>query len=228
MTMATNKKTAQVKTTKPDMVKEAKSPIVLSHDDSVGRSRQRLYLLLALLVMALGIGAYALKNQFVVASVNGKLITRNAYIKEMERQVGKSTLDTLILEALIQQESEKTGKFVGDEVVQSEVAALETQFEGQNQNLDDLLELEGMTRADLAKQIRFQKLVELLAPEASAPSEAEVKAYIADNEMMFDEKAEEKEKIEQATEQLQTQSNRSKINDWLEMLKEQANISYWN
>ncbi|MBU3935660.1 SurA N-terminal domain-containing protein, partial [Patescibacteria group bacterium] len=64
------------------------------------------------LVLVLVLGCY---YQFCnVATVNGRLISRFKYVKSMEKQIGKQTLDQMVTEALILGEAQKKGIKIED------------------------------------------------------------------------------------------------------------------
>lgn len=202
---------------------------MLNKPKKVMINKQQTMMIGGIIVLGLLVAAgYMLKGQMVVAMVNGQPITRMAYVGEMEKQVGETTMNNMVLEMLIQQESEKIGVTVEQSVVDEELKKLEERMKEQGQELDKLLEAEGMTRLDLIKQIRFQKLVEKMAPKSSEITDEQVLKYVEENKAMFSEDMKEEEVKEMAKQQLESQDSRSSMNNWLEMLKEQANIQYWN
>ena len=62
------------------------------------------YALVVLVVVGL---IYFVGKTFIAATANGQLIGRLSVIKTLEKQGGKTTLDTIILKALINQEAKK-------------------------------------------------------------------------------------------------------------------------
>src|SRR5688572_16109970 len=65
------------------------------------RRKEVLGLLLGLAVL---VSLYFLRGVFVAATVNGKPISRLALVKELEKQNGKETLNSLVTKELIFQE----------------------------------------------------------------------------------------------------------------------------
>jgi parvulin-like peptidyl-prolyl isomerase len=130
-----------------------------------------------LVVFVLVMGGLLLKKELVVATVNGQPISRLSLIREMEKSSGKQVLEGLIGKTLILQEAKKQNVFVGKEDVDQEIAKIEENFKNQGQDLNQLLAFQGMTRADLEKQIQLQKMAERLAGSTES---AQVQAWFAD------------------------------------------------
>lgn len=111
--------------------------------------------IIILIVIALGL----LKNQFVVATVNGQPITRLELIKDLEKKQGKAALDSLITEQLILQEAKVKKIQISQTDLDQEISKIEKSITSQGQNLDELLNAQGMTRQDLTEQIKIQLIL---------------------------------------------------------------------
>ncbi len=85
------------------------------------------------------------RNQFIVATVNGRPITRVNLLSELEKRNGKTVLDALVTQQLILQETEKRKITVSDKEVAGEVGKIEKSVSGQGQNLDLLLAQQNMS-----------------------------------------------------------------------------------
>ena len=178
-------------------------------------------LLLILLV------AWLNKDQFIVAWVNGKPITQTEYVKEMEKQVGRNTMEMLVMQALILQEASDQGVTVDQAEIDAEFKLYEDRYSQQGQNLDTLLAQDGLSRSDLAEQIRMQKIVEVLSAGDTEVSDEEVAGFLETNQSLMPEDMSEEEMQEMAREQIQAQSQQTQIQSWLEGLKAKATINYW-
>lgn len=170
---------------------------------------------------------YYFKNQFIVALVNNQPIWRFTLIREVEKQAGKTTLESLITKALVLQEAKKEGVKISDKEIDEELKNLETSLKEQGQDLDKLLEAQGMDRAEIKEQIRMQKTVEAIVGQDVEVSDEEIDAYIEENKSFLPEDQDVEEIKPVVREQLKQQKMSEKIGEWLESLREKANINYF-
>jgi len=185
--------------------------------------------LMVSLVAALLVGgaAYRLKDQFVVAMVNGQPISRLALIKELENQAGKNTLEALVTKTLVLQEAEKQGVTVGDEEVDQEIARIEEDVSAQGQDLTQVLGMQGISREDLREQIRIQKIAEKIVGEGIEVTDEEVENYFAENGDSFPEDADTEELKKNIRQSLEQQKLTEGINSWVTALRDSAEINYF-
>ncbi|MDP4010135.1 MAG: SurA N-terminal domain-containing protein [Candidatus Shapirobacteria bacterium] len=176
------------------------------------------------LVVAAGLFGYY--KYGVVAVVNGRPIFRIEYIKIMESQVGKQTLDRMVTETLIMNEASKKGVKIDKAVVDTEIAKIEEQLKTQGQTLDSALAAEGMARTDLEKQIRLQKLAEELSAPKTEITEAEINDFLDKNKDQLPKGASKEELQTLAKTQLSSQAQNEAISTWLADLKKNAKIIY--
>ncbi|MGB9706823.1 MAG: SurA N-terminal domain-containing protein [Microgenomates group bacterium] len=127
-----------------------------------------------LVVFILVTSGYLLKNELVVATVNGQPISRFTLIRELEKNSGKQALESLIGKTLILQEAKRQNVSVGQQEIDQEMKKLEENFKSQGQDLEQLLAFQGMTKASLEEQIRLQKTAEKLADSTES---AKVQAW---------------------------------------------------
>jgi parvulin-like peptidyl-prolyl isomerase len=206
-------------------IKVADSPVSVTPPQSQVKN---VYLLIAIVFMVLVAAGLYFKNQFIVATVNGKPISRLALIKELEKQGGKKVLDDLITETLIQGEAVKQNATVSNDEVNQEIVKIEEQLKQQNRNLDDVLKTQGMDRATLITQIKTQKLVEKLALKSiPAVTDKDIDDYIAANKDSFPKEATTEEIRSQVKSQLEQQKKSEAAQTWLTSLREKAKISYF-
>jgi foldase protein PrsA len=186
--------------------------------------RKIIFLILILIILVSS--GYLFKNQLVVAMVNGRPISRLALIKELERQGKTQVLENLITKTLILQEAEKQKITVSEEEINAEIAKIEEGLKSSEQNLDQLLQLQGMTRDDLKEQYRLQKKAEKLAGTDIEVTEEEIKNYQEENKdyLPKDKTAEEIKAM--VTEQLKSDKLNQKIQEVIQGLRDQANIKY--
>lgn len=190
-------------------------------------ARKGVYALLALIVLLL-IGAYVFKDRLIVVSVNGKYITRMAFIKELERQGGQQVLDQMVTEQLITAEAKKQGVSIPQDTIDTEIAALKTRLEGQGMNFDEALAKEGVTLTQLQKQISLQKLVEALTSDKTAVTDADVQKYLEENKDKLPEDNADSQELRTAIRDQLVQTKQQEVTQqWLEDLRSQAQIQYW-
>ena len=85
-------------------------------------------------LILLFVGLYLFKGIFIAADVNGEKITRFAVIKELEKQSGKQTLESMVTKTLIIQEAKKRDINIGDTEIDTEIAKIAKNIEGQGSN----------------------------------------------------------------------------------------------
>jgi foldase protein PrsA len=179
--------------------------------------------LLFLLILGL---VYVLKDEVVVASVNGKPITRMALIRNLEQQSAATVLENLTLKMLVEQELKKAGVQVSDEEMDAEITKIEDQLAAQGQNLDDLLKAQGLSRSEVKEQLALSKGLEKLLADKVSVTEEEVTAYFEENKefmgvMTLDEvRADIEAQLSQ--EKLTTEQQK-----WFAEIKQSANIKYY-
>ena len=178
-------------------------------------------IVIVLVVLLLGL----LKDQFVVASVNGKQINRIELIRELEKKEGKRALENLISEELILQEAKKGNISVTNEEVDREIETIEKNIKNQGQNLDDLLVLQGLTRQQLKEEVRIQIILKKLVGKLEV-TDKEVEDYIEKNNESIPADANMDEIKSQVKTQLEQDKVNQKIQSLIEKLRKNAKIEY--
>lgn len=184
------------------------------------------YMVIGVLVLIILLGGfYYFRGQFVSVMVNGQPIWRLTLIRELERQAGSDTLETLITKTLILQEAGKQGISISPEELDEKIKELEDNFTSQGQDLDQLLEAQGMTRAQLREQIEIQLMINKIVGEEVEVSDEEVDEYLEANREYFPEADSEETRVG-IKDQLEQEKLNEKIQSWLDSLREEAQISY--
>lgn len=190
-------------------------------------ANKRLIWMLVAAAIVIGGGFLFLRNWAIVAMVNGKPISRLALMTAMERQAGRDILDSLVTRELIGQAAQKQGVSVTSEDIEQEVNRVTEMFVTPGQDLESILALQGMTRADLEEDIRTQLLAQKMASTGSAEiSDEEVASYIEENSEMIPGDMTDEEVRATAKEQLESQKSRTELQEWLANLKAEAKIQY--
>ena len=179
-----------------------------------------------IIIILLG-GLYYFRSQFVVATINGQPIWRLSLIRELEQQAGKETLESLITKTLILQEAEKQKITASKEEIDQKIKELEDNFTSQGQDLDQLLEAQGLTRDQLRGQIEIQLIIEKIVGEEVEVTNQELDEYIEANQDFFPEGSDPEEMRASLREQLKQEKANEKIQSWLESLRNDAKINYF-
>lgn len=165
------------------------------------------------------------KNQFIVASVNGKQITRLELIKKLEKRDGKTMLDNLIIETLILQEAENRKVNVGNQEVDGEIKKIEKNFSDQGQNLDQLLALQNLSLEELKNQIRIQLILKKLVGDVKVTNQ-EIGDYIEKNKDLIPKETSPEKARGDAKKQLEDQKINEKVQALIKDLQQKAKIEY--
>ncbi len=115
-----------------------------------------------------------------VASVNGTEISKDELYAEMLKASGNETLDLMISDEIIRQETEKEGIDVTDEEIAAEIAVYEEQYGGADQ-LEAALAESGMTIEDLEEEVKtYVQIEKLIGPNIEITDE-QITAYFEEN-----------------------------------------------
>lgn len=179
-----------------------------------------------LIVLIILGAAYLLKDEVIVASVNGKPVTRFALIQSLEQQSASAVLENLTLQMLVQQELKKAGIVVTSEELDQELTKIEEQLSAQGQNLDDLLKAQGLTRAQVKEQLALSKGLEKLLADKVTVSQEEIAQYFEENkEFMGD------VKLEDVLADIEAQVRQEKLSTeqqkWFAEISKNADIKYY-
>ncbi|MFA6007897.1 MAG: SurA N-terminal domain-containing protein [Candidatus Shapirobacteria bacterium] len=210
------------KTTKRIVKKESEAAVVSQPLLTKTHKKINFPLILGLIIIAAAV--YAYYRFGVVATVNGKPISRLAYLETLEKQDKKQTITQLVNEALVYQEAAKQKVTVDQSVIDAEVKKVEAQITAQGQTLDAALTSEGMTLADLENEIRLQKTAEKLANPQVTVTQAEIDKFLVDNKTALPTGSTKEQLQTMATEQLSSQAQSDAVNTWFSNLKKAAQI----
>ncbi|MFW5704026.1 MAG: SurA N-terminal domain-containing protein [Patescibacteria group bacterium] len=182
--------------------------------------------LIILVAVALAVGAVQFYNWYVVATVDGEMITRPEYVEELENAAGQQVLEGLITRTIIEQEAQEKGIAVTEEEINQEITELEQQVQQQGQSLDQLLSFQGLDREGLREQIRIQKQVEKLAGNDVQVATDEIEAFIEENQDLAAEDVDLEELQQQAEQQLRQQKIDQKIQQLIQQLRQDAAVEF--
>ncbi|OGK12940.1 hypothetical protein A2861_02375 [Candidatus Roizmanbacteria bacterium RIFCSPHIGHO2_01_FULL_38_15] len=170
--------------------------------------------------------SYFFKGVFVAATVNGQPISRLSVIQKLEKQGGKSILDSLITDTLIKNEAKKKGIIISEDEVNQEIKTIEASVTEQGGTLEQALLQQGMTKESLRESVKNQKIIEKLFADKLKVTDAEVNKYIAENEIPIEE-GKEAETKKQIMDQLIQQKFQQEVQSWVTTFKTSADIKYY-
>lgn len=188
-------------------------------------SKKQFLLILTAILLALVL--YRFKGVIVAASVNGAPISRLAVLRELEKEGGKSVLNTLITNALILQEAKKQNVTVSPQEISDQVTKISDNLKKQGQDLDNALAMQGMTRSDLDTQIKLQILVQKMAASGITITDTEAQDYFKQNSSSYPKGTKFEDVKDQIKQDLTQQKASEAINTWITSLKTKAKINYF-
>lgn len=187
--------------------------------------KQKLVILGIVLVVAYVL--FSSKELFIAATVNGQPITRLKVLQELEKQGGQQTLDSIINEAIINQEAKKAGIEVSESDIDAKVEEVKTQLSSQGQELDALLTAQGMSQEEFRKQIKVQIYVEKLLADKVEITDESITAWIEANKEFLPKDQTEDQKKAMAREELKQQNLSTAFSTWLTEAKANSSINYF-
>jgi hypothetical protein len=167
------------------------------------------------------------RGLFVAAVVNGQPISRLSVVKETEKQAGKQTINNLVRNTLIEQEARKQKVTVTDKEIDEEIKKVEQTLSQQGQKLDQVLALQGLTKEDLRKLIRLDKLVSKMVGKDIKVTDQEIDEYIEKNRESLPQDQTAEQLRKSVSDTLRQQQLNQKVQTWLASLQSKAKIQYF-
>ena len=192
----------------------------------IAKLPKKIFLYIFILLVIAGV-IYFGGKVFYAASVNGQLINRFSVIKDLEKQGGKKTLDTIILKTLINQEAKKRKLAVSQQEIDAELQKIEKNVTSQGSTLDALLLQQGMTKSDLANEIKLQLLVTKMVGDNINVTDKEIDDYIDSQKIQISPDPDQEFPREQIKQQIKQQKLQKKIQAFVADLKAKAKINYF-
>lgn len=167
------------------------------------------------------------KGLFVAATVNGSPVSRLSVIRELEKQGGKQTLESIISKNLIEAELKKQNISVTPADVDEEIRSIEAQATSQGGTLSEALAAQGRTEESLREQITLQKGVEKLLADKTAVSDEDIDTYLKTNKPLPPKDMPIEDFRKQVGDQLQQQKFQQEAQKWIADLKAKSKIQYF-
>ena len=178
-----------------------------------------------LIVLFLVGAAFYFKDYLLAATIDGAPISRLSVIQRLEKQGGKSALDAIITEKLIENEATQKGLAVTDDEVAAEIKTIEASVAAQGSTLEEALAGQGLTMEVFTKSIKLQKALEKLLGDKIQVTEEEINQSLGDKSGIPAGK--EGEIREQITDQLKNQKLNQEASKYIEELRAKAKIKYF-
>lgn len=140
-------------------------------------------IVVAVVVVGLVVLGYTYRGLFVAAMVDGSPISRLLVVQKLEKTSGKSLLNNLIVEKLIQNEAKAKKITISNEEIDAAVKKIEDQVKDQGGVISEALAAEGMTLDDLRHNIVIRTEIEKLVADKTNVADQEVDQYIKDNKV---------------------------------------------
>ena len=186
---------------------------------------RKLFVYLAIALGLVGL-FYFFKDRFIVAWVNGKPVTRIAYVRELEKLAKNQALDSLLTKQLIKEEAAKQKVTVAKEEVDEAMNTISERATAQGTSLDELLAAQGITLASVREEVRLQKLLERMVGEITV-AEEQIKTYFEDNKTTLYKDLTLEEVRDDISEQLKQQELINKIQELIGRLQAEAQVIKW-
>lgn len=181
-------------------------------------------ILAIVLVVAL---LFVLKSVFIAAMVNGEPVSRLSVVKALEKQGGKTTLDSLITKKLILQEAKKRNLAVTQNDIDLEIKKITANLQTQGSTLDQALASQGMTKSALNDEIRIQVAINKMVGTDVLVTEKEIDDFVAANKAQMAEGTTQAQFRQQATQQLKQQKLQAKTQDFIKSLQDKAKVIHF-
>ncbi len=164
---------------------------------------------------------------FIAALVNGTPVSRLSVISQLEKQGGKSALDTLIMQTLISNEAGKRNISVSQSELDTQLKTIQTNVEKQGSTLDVALASQGMTKADLTNQLKLELLLNKMIGQSQQVTDKEIDDYITQNKAQLPQNEDENTLRAQIKQQLLQQKQQQQAQQFIQNLRNKAKITYF-
>lgn len=179
---------------------------------------------IALAILVIGLIAIFVSNKglLVAATVDGRPIFRWDLDKVLVSRYGTQTLEGMISEQLIAEQAQKAGVTVTQAELDGRTKQLVASLGG-GMSIDQLLQYQGMSRADFDSQLKLQLTVEKLLGKDITVTDDEVSGYIATSSASLSATDAAGMKAE-ARQAIMSQKINQKLQPWFTSLKAKAKI----
>jgi hypothetical protein len=223
----TSKKTASAKkTASTKKIVSKKSEELVKEEKVLVKDLKSKKVLWPIIILLMILAIWFLRDQVIVAMVNGKPITRFKVINELEKQGASQVLDSLVTMELVNQAIKEAGITVDEQEITDQMTEIEESLSAQDQDLDDILAMQNLTRADVEKDIKLNLQVDKILADKIQITEEEVMDYFETNKEFLGEDASFEDMKEDIEAQVIQEKRAEAQQEWLETLRSEANVRY--
>lgn len=171
---------------------------------------------------------FAVTKFLVIGFVDGRPITRIELYGRLEGRYGQEQKSQLIDEALILSEAGRRGVSATDQEIDAEMKKIEDQ-QGGADKVDQVLQVQGMTRDDLKKQLKFNVLINKMFGPDNRLTDEELNKYLEENKDQLAvsnlEGSEAAQFKQSVADQLRQQKVYTAFNNWLKEAKTGSRVT---
>lgn len=179
MPTAKTKITRETRSIRSKKVEASMEPTYSEISETSGNPRRRKFFILVLIIGLLLL-AYYKKGWFVAALVNNQPITNLELQQRLNQLYKDKVLSQMINEKILEQEATKKGIVISQKEIDDKITETEKQYGGKD-TFESLLSQQGLTRAEFARQTRFQLIVEKLFEKEASPTTEEIQKFMDEN-----------------------------------------------
>lgn len=221
--MAPRKKPTRT-TKRTKQVEEIYEPIAASSENA-GRPPRKYLVPVVLVLVIIGL-LYLFRGMYLAAAVNGQPIGRMTVIKELEKQSGKQALENIVTKTLVMQDAKKKNITINDKDIDAQIKKIETNVKAQGMSLDQLLQAQGMKKADMREQVKLQLTAQKLSGQVTVTNK-EIDDYIATNKEQLQQNPDQEVSKTQIKDQLTQQKQQQKTQEYISKLRKGAKVTYF-
>ncbi len=134
-------------------------------------------------IVALAVLFFA-ANKLTIAWVDNHPISWFEYYSTLDSKYGPDLKSQMISQQLVLDEADRRHTTVSDQEVNNEINTIKSQSGG-DANFNSLLTQQGLTMAELQKQVKLQLLIQKMFSQEASVSADEVTKYIKDNKDQY-------------------------------------------
>lgn len=137
-----------------------------------------LFIIIVILISAIG-------KRINVAKVNGHVITRSEFYKELEKSEGSAVLEDMITKKIIFQEAKNNNIVIPASEIESEINIIRNTVTQQGSSLEDILAYQGITYEQLLENVRIQKILEKLLESSIDVTDEDIRLRYDENKDIY-------------------------------------------
>lgn len=221
----TSTKKTSIKSSVPKIASIGKKMSIGDLKNKVVNPANRKPILIALGVVVFVVLLYLGRGLFIAATVNGQPISRLAVINELEKQSGQPVLDSLITRILVQQAAKEKQIEISNDEIQAEIDRITAEFKEQGQDLNALLEAQGLSQEKFRDEVKIQLIVTKLLGDEAKVTDEEFDEFMVQNPDLFTEDENQEEAKSSLRKQLEQQKLAQKYQEWMTNIRSEAKIN---